>query len=156
MSAAEKRAGRARGSSATGARRFRRPGKRVDRITDAKKSQLEDWHHRRRLYFRLQIARIPVLVLAVILLWVPNNLMLGAVVAIISVPLHWVAVMLANESGEATKESETDYKPVLARTNRPAIANSQLSQAPNPQRQLEPSEVDSTARHPVIDHESED
>lgn len=156
MSSAEKRAGRARGTSATGARRFRRPGKRVDRITDAKKSQLEDWHHRRRLYLGLQIARIPVLVLAVILLWVTNNLMLGAVVAFISVPLPWVAVMLANESGESTKESEKVYKPGLVRANRAAMANSQLSQATNPQRQLEPSEVDSTDRHPVIDHESAD
>ena len=156
MSAAEKRAGRTRGTSATGARRFRRPGKRVDRITDAKKSQLEDWHHRRRLYLGLQIARIPVLVLAVILLWVTNNLMLGAVVAFISVPLPWVAVMLANEAGEATKESEKVYKPGLVRANREALANSQLSQATSPQRQLEPSDVDSTDRHPVIGHASED
>lgn len=156
MSAAEKRAGRARGTSATGVRRFRGPGKQVDRITDAKKSQLEDWHHRRRLYLGLQIARIPVLVLAVILLWVTNNLILGAVVAFISVPLPWVAVMLANESGEATKESEKVYKPGLVRANRAALANSQLSQATSPQRQLDPSDVDSTDRHPVIDHEAED
>lgn len=155
MSAAEKRAGRSPKSSKGASRGFLRRPKQVDRITDAKKSQLEDWHHRRRLYLGLQIARIPVLVLAVILLWGTNNLVLGAIVAFISVPLPWVAVMLANESGEATKESEKVYKPGLVRANREALANSQIPGGPGAQRQLEPTDEDSTARHPVIDHDAD-
>lgn len=160
MSAAEKRAS---GSprKPKGHRGLPFKHKHVDRITDAKKSPLEDWHHRRRLYLGLQVARIPVLVVAVAILWLTHNLALAAAIAAISVPLPWVAVMLANESGEATKESEKVYKPAIVRENRAAQARAQIARQNATQigsawhtPELDAGEQQLNSSHEVVDHDA--
>ncbi|HIW95262.1 MAG TPA: DUF3099 domain-containing protein [Candidatus Corynebacterium gallistercoris] len=87
-------------------------------ITDARRSPLENWHHRRRVYTVLQIARLPILAASGLLMWWTNNVALSVGVALISLPLPWVAVLLANESGEADKETRKVYKPGVVREQR--------------------------------------
>lgn len=122
----------------------------VDRITDAKKSPVKDCHDRRRLYMILQVLRIPILIVAAGVLWLSHNVALGAALAFISVPLPWVAVMLANEKGEATKESEKVYKPAVVRAQRAAAHRAIDSST---QQQQLYSATSSSQEHPVIDHE---
>lgn len=87
-------------------------------ITDARRSPLENWHHRRKLYTALQIARLPILAVSGLLMWWTNNVGLSVGVALLSLPLPWVAVLLANESGDADKESRKIYKPAVVREQR--------------------------------------
>lgn len=147
MSVAKKRSSESSSHSTRSTKRFGMRRKSAELITDAKKSPLEDWHHRRRLYLVLQVMRIPVLVAAVLALWLTQNLALGAVLAFISVPLPWAAVILANEAGEATKKSDKIYKPGVVRENRAARTGTELSGGPL--REVTSRRSDSSG---VIDH----
>lgn len=91
----------------------------VSLITTAKKSKLDDWRHRKRLYAGLQLARIPLLVLAVVAYGWLHSPVIAAVFAVISLPLPWVAVLLANEqSSDKEKGQPKVYKPALVREQR--------------------------------------
>ena len=68
----------------------------VEIITDAKSSRLQGWHHRRRLYAVLQLLRIPILALAAVVMLLTHNAALAVCVAAVSLPLPWIAVLLAN------------------------------------------------------------
>lgn len=128
----------------------------VELITDARRSPLENWHSRRRLYAALQISRIPLLGLAGLLMWWTNNLWLSASVAMISLPLPWVAVLLANDAGDPDPRSHQVYKPQLAReakAQQEALAARQHAQLRSGQhRQLAPGsdQSDSPDSHPHI------
>lgn len=88
-------------------------------ITSAKRSRLADWRHRRYLYAGLQLARIPLFIAAVAIYGWLHNPALAAAVAVISLPLPWVAVLLANDAGEAQdKGAPKVYKPALLREQR--------------------------------------
>ena len=77
--------------------------KHVALITDAQRSPVEDWHRRRREYAVLQGSRIPFLVLA-------------AIFTVISVPLPWIAVVIANAVGETHDPRKPQvYKPAVNR-----------------------------------------
>lgn len=88
----------------------------VPLITNAQRSPLEDWRKRRREYAWLQGSRIPFLVAAAVAYTVMHNNWLGSILALISVPLPWIAVVIANAVGEpADKRTPRVYKPALAR-----------------------------------------
>lgn len=88
-------------------------------ITDARRSPLDDWRHRRRLYAGLQLARIPLLVAAVVSYAWLHSPLLAAFFAVVSLPLPWVAVLLANEKTDDREKGEPKvYKPALARKYR--------------------------------------
>ena len=115
MSAQNKR------GAASAFRQSRRSSSPVSLITDAKRSRLEGWHHRRRMYATLQLLRLPVLAAAGVSMWLTHNVALSVVIAVISLPLPWVAVLLANESGEVDKQERKIYKPAVVRANRQAL-----------------------------------
>jgi len=88
-------------------------------ITSAKKSRLTDWRHRRHVYAALQLSRIPLFIIAVMVYGWLHNPALAAFVAVISLPLPWVAVLLANDPGEAQEKGVPKvYKPALVREQR--------------------------------------
>lgn len=107
-----------------GARRIRRRARKGDvtLITSARRSPLQDWHKRRRTYAILQFARLPLLAASGLLMWLTNNIWLSASVAIFSLPLPWVAVLLANEKGDGDPREHNVYKPQLVREQRAAEA----------------------------------
>lgn len=90
----------------------------VTLITSARKSPLEHWNHRRRTYFFLQGLRIPLILIAALLVWITHNMALGVAVAAISVPLPWIAVLLANETNDPDKNQPKLYKPAIIREQR--------------------------------------
>ncbi|MGP9723419.1 DUF3099 domain-containing protein [Corynebacterium sp. AOP40-9SA-29] len=105
----------------------RRRGDDVSVITDARRSPLDDWRHRRRLYAGLQLSRIPLLGAAVGAYGWLHSPVLAAVFAVISLPLPWVAVLLANEKSDDREKGEPKvYKPALVRQYRAAAAGPQL------------------------------
>ncbi|MDN6511225.1 MAG: DUF3099 domain-containing protein [Corynebacterium sp.] len=130
----------------------RRRGDDVSVITDARRSPLDDWRHRRRLYAGLQLSRIPLLGAAVgAYAWL-HSPALAAVFAVISLPLPWVAVLLANEKSDDREKGEPKvYKPALARQYRAAAAGPQLD---GPAR--EELERPAATGYTVIDAEPED
>ena len=83
----------------------------VEIITDAKRSPLQGWHHRRKVYTVLQLLRIPILILAAVTMLLTHNVALSVCVAVVSLPLPWVAVLLANESGQVDETTNKVYKP---------------------------------------------
>ncbi len=96
-------------------------------ITDARRSPLDDWRHRRHLYAALQLARIPLLGAAVAAYAWLHSPALAAVFAVISLPLPWVAVLLANEKTDDREKGQPKvYKPALARQYRDSITNPQV------------------------------
>lgn len=95
--------------------------RRVEVITNARRSPLEGWRHRRRLYATLQLARIPLLVLSGVVMWLTHNAFAGVGLAVLSVPLPWIAVLLANETGESDETTNNVYKPALVRENRRVV-----------------------------------
>ena len=92
----------------------------VEIITDAKSSRLQGWHHRRKLYAVLQLLRIPILALAASVMLLTHNAALAVCVAAVSLPLPWIAVLLANESGQVDETTNKVYKPALVREQRRA------------------------------------
>lgn len=142
------------GKTRVSARQSRRKRKSdVELITDARQSPLENWHKRRKTYAVLQMARIPMLGLAGLLMWWTGNLWLSAGVAMISLPLPWVAVLLANETGDPDPRSHQVYKPQLVREARAreAIAQQQRTQVEAPERRaIGPGTQPDHSDHPDI------
>ncbi|RNE49300.1 DUF3099 domain-containing protein [Corynebacterium alimapuense] len=97
-------------------RRFRLGRDRAELITDARLSPSQDRRRRERAYAWIQGSRIPFLLLsAVTFLWW-ENWWISAVLFTISVPLPWIAVVIANGHGEPhDKRSQQVYKPAVAR-----------------------------------------
>ncbi|WP_078056982.1 DUF3099 domain-containing protein [Corynebacterium provencense] len=88
-------------------------------ITSARRSRLADWRHRRHLYAGLQLARIPLFIAAVAIYGWLHNPVLAAFVAVISLPLPWIAVLLANDPGDTEPRGTPKiYKPGLVREQR--------------------------------------
>lgn len=85
-------------------------------ITDKKRTHSQDIRHRRRIYNIIQFSRVPLLAFAG-LCWMMWGLWwLAAIIFIISIPLPWIAVVIANARGEPRDPRERAvYKPALIR-----------------------------------------
>ncbi|WP_367274971.1 DUF3099 domain-containing protein [uncultured Corynebacterium sp.] len=116
---------------------------RVEIITDAKSSRLQGWHHRRRLYAVLQLLRIPILALAALVMLLTHNAALAVCVAAVSLPLPWIAVLLANESGQVDETTNKVYKPALIREQRRAQRAALAGETSRPM-------LESNSSHPEI------
>lgn len=116
---------------------------RVEIITDAKSSRLQGWHHRRRLYAVLQLLRIPILALAALVMLLTHNAALAVCVAAVSLPLPWIAVLLANESGQVDETTNKVYKPALVREQRRAQRAALAGETSRPM-------LESNSSHPEI------
>lgn len=112
-------------------------------ITDAKSSRLQGWHHRRRLYAVLQLLRIPILALAALVMLLTHNAALAVCVAAVSLPLPWIAVLLANESGQVDETTNKVYKPALVREQRRAQRAALTGETSRPM-------LESNSSHPEI------
>ncbi|WP_080794646.1 DUF3099 domain-containing protein [Corynebacterium pacaense] len=96
-------------------RRIIHPGE-VLLITDARRSPGQDLRHRRRVYNVLQALRVPLLLLAGASYVWWHSWFLSTVFIIASVPLPWIAVVIANGHGEPRDPRTPQvYKPALAR-----------------------------------------
>ncbi|WP_448850904.1 DUF3099 domain-containing protein [Corynebacterium sp. 335C] len=85
-------------------------------ITDAGHSRLRNYHRRRRIYAGLQWSRIPLLLVAGAAFMWWDLPWLGIIFTVLSVPMPWIAVVIANESGEKRDKNERRvYKPGVAR-----------------------------------------
>lgn len=132
----------ARKKKTGGESRAKRASK-VEIITDAKSSRLQGWHHRRRLYAVLQLLRIPILALAALVMLLTHNAALAVCVAAVSLPLPWVAVLLANETGQVDETTNKVYKPALVREQRRAQRAALAGETSRPM-------LESNSSHPEI------
>lgn len=85
-------------------------------ITDARGSRIKNFDHRRHVYAVLQWSRLPLLLLAgaSIMWW--DNKWLATIFVVASVPMSWIAVVIANGVGEpADKRAPRVYKPGVVR-----------------------------------------
>lgn len=90
--------------------------KDVELITDARRSPYDNWLHRKRVYNILQGLRIPFLLLSALTYLVLDSVWLSAVLFVVSVPLPWIAVVIANGAGEPQdSRAPKVYKPQVAR-----------------------------------------
>ncbi|RAV32112.1 DUF3099 domain-containing protein [Corynebacterium heidelbergense] len=128
----------------------RRRGEPVELITDARRSPLENWRKRRKTYIILQLIRLPLLASTGLVLWLTHNMVLAVIIASISVPLPWIAVLLANETGDVDKQERKVYKPAVVRQNRDFFAppHPQLGPAHNEAAQLPSGTSDQAGVHP--------
>lgn len=112
-------------------------------ITNVGKSAGQYYRYRRRTYQILQWSRIPLLFLAYLFIVVWENFVLGAIVTIVSVPLPWIAVVIANAHGQRhDKRQPKVYKPGVERERR--------RREEELRKQLESGEPQAIERHPVI------
>ena len=96
---------------------------RVELITDARQSPLENWQHRRTVYNWLQGSRIPILLLAGGAYWLWENWLITGILFAISVPLPWIAVVIANGVGQARDPRRPQvYKPQAVREQKAAAS----------------------------------
>lgn len=126
---------------------FRRP--KAALITDAKRSPLENWAHRKRVYNILQGSRIPFLLAsAVTYMWL-HSVWLSVILFAISVPLPWIAVVIANGHGEPQdKRIKQTYKPQVARQIYREHQQQLAEAAPGA-----PDALPSGSEHAIIEHD---
>ena len=117
---------------------MKRRRRNVELITDARRSPMEDWQRRRRIYAVLQGSRIPFLLAAIGVYTLWHNLWIFGILVAISVPLPWIAVVIANAVGEPQDgRQQRVYKPGVAREQqKQATEQAQLTAAAS--RQLKP------------------
>ncbi|GGG69191.1 DUF3099 domain-containing protein [Corynebacterium pelargi] len=95
---------------------LRLKGHRAELVTDAHQSPEENRLHREKVYAWLQGLRIPFLLASGVTYVWWHSIALSAVLFAISIPLPWIAVVIANGVGER-RDSRTPavYKPAVAR-----------------------------------------
>ena len=106
-----------------------RAGRRnqVELITDARQSPLENWQYRRTMYNWLQGSRIPILLTAGAVYWLWENWVITGILFLISVPLPWIAVVIANGVGQPRDPRRPQiYKPQVAREQARQAAHAAL------------------------------
>lgn len=113
-------------------------GHRAALVTDAKRSAQENLRHRERAYAWLQGLRIPFLLAAgATYVWL-ENWWLSSLLFVISVPLPWIAVVVANGVGEPRdSRAPKVYKPAVARFEIEQRSTTALPQSPSDSRDAE-------------------
>ena len=101
-------------SSAPRTKRQRRANRAL--ITDATYSPEQNRRSRESQYLLLQGIRLPFIALSMLAAFWGHNWWLAAVFFIVSIPLPWISVMVANGQGEVRDaRSKNVYKPALVR-----------------------------------------
>lgn len=136
--------------AARGRRRLLRR-RRAELITTARRSPAENLRHRERVYTWLQLSRVPaLLVSAGSYIWLGDWIFSG-ILFLISVPLPWIAVVIANGKGEVReKRTRNVYKPQAAREYYAAVEAARDAELAAPER----LELD-TGASDIIDHEED-
>ncbi|WP_233195697.1 DUF3099 domain-containing protein [Corynebacterium sp. 13CS0277] len=110
-----------------------RKRRRVELITDARQSPLENHEHRKKVYNILQGLRVPFLVAAAWAYLGWHNVWLSGILMLICVPLPWVAVVIGNGIGEPhDARVKQVYKPQVQRDAARVAALEQQSAAALP------------------------
>lgn len=128
--------------------------RRAHLITDAKRSPEQNLQHREHMYKWLQGSRVPFLLASgVAYMWM-HSIVLSVILFLISIPLPWIAVVVANGVGEPKDpRSPAVYKPAL---NRQLMEYQQLGGAQRaglaPPQQQDPQAF----KGQVIDHDATD
>ncbi|CAM3890852.1 DUF3099 domain-containing protein [Corynebacterium frankenforstense] len=149
-------------SGSTGHHRWRLRRRRAELITSQHRTAGQNLHRRKVIYLTLQLLRLPLIALALVTYLVWENWWLAAIVFVVSVPLPWVAVVIANEKGEvADKRERNVYKPAAVREHRRAVAAEHAGQLGQAQRRelgagpADPGSPDTgraaEEQHPTID-----
>ncbi|WKD59143.1 DUF3099 domain-containing protein [Corynebacterium caspium] len=106
--------------------------RQAELITSKQRSASQNRQHRERMYALLQGVRIPLIALGFVAFAVWHAWWLTLILIIISIPLPWVAVVIANGRGEPRdKRTPQVYKPAMWRAT--AAENASLSAVENPQ-----------------------
>lgn len=99
---------------ASGFKRFRRSN--VALVTTASYSPTQNRKKREKQYMWIQGVRLPFLILSMMTYVWMENIWISALLFLISVPLPWIAVVIANGIGEPRDpRAPAVYKPALAR-----------------------------------------
>lgn len=141
-------------ADAGGHHRWRLRRRRAELITSQYRTAGQNLHRRKVIYLTLQLLRLPLIALAIMTYLVWENWWLATIVFIVSVPLPWIAVVIANEKGEvADKRERNVYKPAAAREYRRAVAAQHAEQLDGARyRELGPGRAQATEEpHPTID-----
>ena len=95
-------------------RRLRRRPRTL--ITDAQHSPEHNRRSREKQYMILQGIRLPLIALSMLAAFALNNWWVASVLFVISVPLPWLSVMVANGQGEKRDSRRRNvYLPAVAR-----------------------------------------
>lgn len=90
--------------------------RRAALITDKRRTPEENLRHREKWYKILQISRVPLFFLFIISFMWWENWIISGILFVLSVPMPWIAVMIANAQGEPRdRRTPQVYKPGLAR-----------------------------------------
>ncbi|AZA11579.1 DUF3099 domain-containing protein [Corynebacterium gerontici] len=105
-------------------------GHKVELVTDAHQSPEENRLHREKVYAWLQGLRVPFLLASgVAYVWM-HSVLLSAILFAISIPLPWIAVVIANGVGERRDPRQPAvYKPAIAREYNEFLLQQQQQQA---------------------------
>lgn len=108
-------------------------GHKAALVTDAHQSPEENRHHREKVYAWLQGLRVPFLLASgVAYVWM-HSVALSAVLFGISIPLPWIAVVIANGVGERRDPRKPAvYKPAIAREYNEFMLQQQQQQSLTP------------------------
>ncbi|MDO5511978.1 DUF3099 domain-containing protein [Corynebacterium sp.] len=130
-------------------RRFGLRRRRAELITTARRTPAQNLRRRERVYTWLQASRLPALLISAgSYLWLGDWIVSG-ILFLISVPLPWIAVVIANGQGEVRdKRTRNVYKPQAAREYYAAVEEQNRARLDKPpQRELDADRSD------IIDHE---
>ncbi len=92
----------------------------------------EDQHRQRvRKYLTLMSIRVPALILAAVAYGIWHNGLLSLAIIVLSIPLPWIAVLIANDRPPRRAEEPRRYKakrsiPLFPTAERPAIEGTNL------------------------------
>ncbi|MCZ9308512.1 DUF3099 domain-containing protein [Corynebacterium uberis] len=116
----QQRAQRAQGAQAIvrdrSLRSWLRPFRRAELITDAHRTPSQNRRHRERVYAVIQGIRLPLIVVSLAIYSLAHNPGLAGALFFISIPLPWIAVVIANGRGEPRdRRAPQVYKPAVAR-----------------------------------------
>ena len=104
-------------------------------ITAAAPSYEEQHRERVRKYLTLMALRIPALILAAVAYGAWHNGLISLAIIVVSIPLPWIAVLIANDRPPRRAEEPRRYDarrvPLFPTAERPAIQQRQRS-APQP------------------------
>lgn len=111
-----------------------RQKKNVALVTTASHSASENRRKRQRHYAIMQGARIPFILLSAFAYMYLHSVLLASVLFIISVPLPWISVVVANGVGEPRDPRKPNvYKPAAARYAAQTLETSQAAALHNKQ-----------------------
>lgn len=130
-------------------KRFRLRSPNAQLITSAKRTPDQNRHSREKQYLILQLSRIPFILISMVFafsgFWV-----WATIFFIISIPLPWIAVVIANGKGEVRdKRTQNVYKPAAARYAAMEAERSRALESGSKDDTDEPGDPEPT----TIDHE---